>query len=111
MLTLRQKQIDAIAEDRLRRFEDRAIGYIRSQFPETAVSGDDAELRKRVRTAVVKANSYGLTGERDILRYLHVMYAAGFDFDTRCSWAEMILRDPELEPQSKTEELLLRAAR
>ena len=77
----------------LRRFEDRMISHLRSAFTEKTIGMEDKELRTIIQSGIKRAESYEVTDETDVERFLDCMVRHGHDFDTnpRTSWAGEIL--------------------
>jgi len=105
MLTIRKQQNYALGQYMLRRFENDMILYLRSQFPTECGDKDEAELLAMVRSAIRKADDYGIESEDGIQCYLGCMAKCGEDFDAnpQTQWAGAILRDERLSEVEKTQ--------
>jgi hypothetical protein len=110
MLTIRSRQRAALREGRRRRFEDRAVAFVREQWPERWTHLGEVAVRALVEIAEQRAAAYGLDTERDAIRYLNHMLALGRDFDTdpRYPWAGEILQNRGIAPSLRMDWLSAR---
>jgi hypothetical protein len=108
VLTIRSEQLEAIGLARTREFERRAAGHVREYFSESYHAMGEEEVLASVRKALSKGREYGFDSEYDVVRYLNLMYALGFDFDRdiRYPWAGEILTDPQLGGHTKVDALM-----
>lgn len=99
MLTIRSAQMEVFEAERRRRFEERALRYLR----EAGGDGAHASLLQLVRAAWDKAGSYGLRNENDVLRLVGICHVFGsnFDADPGRPWVRDILGNPRLSASSK----------
>jgi hypothetical protein len=89
MLTIRREQMEALlAHQRL----SMAVTHARKFFPEQCAQLQSEELWQTARSAMKRADSYGLTAMRDALQFLDLAIALGPDFDS-LPWAREILED------------------
>ena len=98
VLTIRNEQLKALGRNRRSSFIERAADHLERFFPHLPESGDRKLLADRVRRGIEEAASYGLTSERDLIRWLNVGAALGEDFagDPKYPWARRILESPLL---------------
>lgn len=84
-MVIRDAQIKALEECVLRASEDRLMEHARTYFPARLHDG----LRQAVAAAVRSARGYGIDGQREICKYLNLLFLFGrhFDIDPDCSWA------------------------
>lgn len=101
MLTIRKDQMAAFSANAQAQFALRCEAHLREYFPEECGRLGPREVAASVRLALGKADDYRLKSERDILRYLNLMYTLGFDFDRNVPWASGILTDGRLSSASK----------
>ncbi|MEO6046763.1 MAG: hypothetical protein ABIQ57_04760 [Candidatus Kapaibacterium sp.] len=95
MLIIRNEQMNAFREQSLTDFRARAEQEIRSVWLEIcSVIGNDA-VSASIDMAIERSRHYHLTTEFCTMRYLHLMYRLGFDFDMddTLPWAGRILND------------------
>jgi hypothetical protein len=113
VLTIRDAQMAALARDRRERFVRRAVEHVRTAFPAAFAERGRAGVEASVRTALEKSDVYGLPSERDVLRYLNLMYALGFELDTdpRVPWAAEVLGNTRYDGSVKLDLLAERARR
>lgn len=90
-MTIRSEQIEVLGQDMFRRFVDRMCAYLRSNFEQQTINTSDDELRRTVMAGIEKAETYNVTDEADVQRYLEYVVGYGADFDT-APWAAPILK-------------------
>jgi hypothetical protein len=97
VLLIRTKQMNAFANEAQETFVRRLAAYASEHFPEqcAALGKDGAE--DAARRAVTNANSYGITSQVDICKYLNLSLALGPDFDQQ-EWAVSILQSGMVSP-------------
>jgi hypothetical protein len=108
MFVIRDAQLAVFAEDRLRRFAERAEAHLRRVLPDRCRElGDDA-VRASVQKAIAKAGAYGLESEYEILTYLNVMHILGFAFDEdpQYSRAREALTDRDTQAHARAQLLM-----
>ncbi|HEX8244896.1 MAG TPA: hypothetical protein VF541_15415 [Longimicrobium sp.] len=95
MLTVRNGQLAALADERARDFAERMCRHLRHEFPaETAALGD-AELRTAVDAALARARAWGLASGEELCRWLNLCACFGwaFDRDPALPWMRAALAD------------------
>jgi hypothetical protein len=93
---IRSSQIEQLDRVQEERFEARLAAHLTEHFPEPAGElGPDGVLAA-IRHGVRKARGYGIETERDLCKYLDLMFVFGRDFDDDPSlpWASRVLRAP-----------------
>jgi hypothetical protein len=90
-MVIRPEQIKALSDHMLRGFVDRMMEHVRSSFPAQTASRGDEELRGTIQTATERAETYGVTDEADVQRYLEFEINYGPNFDD-LDWASAILK-------------------
>lgn len=112
-LTIRSAQWEVLAADVHRRFEARLCAELSRHWPEACRALGDEGLRDRVHEGVERARVHGLTTQRDVLRFLNVMFALGpgFDTDARYPWAAAILGSPGIPATVRLEQLCAQVQR
>jgi len=103
MPVIRNEQMDQLGKNEQKKFEDKMVVHLKEFFPDECREVGDDEVRQSIRYGVERAETYGITDERDVCSYIDVMYAFGpdFDKDPACSWAARILNDPDIEDGSQ----------
>jgi hypothetical protein len=106
-LTIRTAQWEVLAADVQRRFEARLCADLSRHWPDACRALGDPGLRGRVHEGVERARAHGLTTQRDVLRFLNVMFALGptFDTDARHPWAAAILGAPGVPATLRMDQL------
>jgi hypothetical protein len=112
MLTIRREQIRALAEPGVEDFLRRAAAHLREYFGADCTALGEVALRDAIRHGYQRASGYGLETERDLLRYLTLMFVFGrdFDVDPAFPWAREVLGSAS-PPSSKTDRLHVHALR
>jgi hypothetical protein len=112
MLTIRPEQERELARPFIERFERRAAEHLRRYVPDACLSLGDAALAAAINHGIARATHHGLETERDLLRFLTLMFVFGrdFDVDPALPWAAEILRSPG-DATDKTERLHVQALR
>ena len=111
-MMIRRKQMAAFEADKRRRFVRGMIDHVGRFFSRRCFElGDDA-VREWVEHGVDRAAFYGLASERDVCKYIDVMFAFGRDVDRDpgCRWAAAILQDGSLRPARERADRLAEAA-
>ncbi|MCP3135804.1 hypothetical protein [Pyxidicoccus xibeiensis] len=106
-LTIRTAQMEVLAADLRQRFEDRLREDLVRYWPDACRELGDAGLRGRVREGVERAQAHGVSAQRDVLRFLNVVFALGpgFESDVRYPWAADILGAPGVPAAVRMDQL------
>jgi hypothetical protein len=104
MLTIRPEQVKLFSQEEERKFVERVAIHLKKYFPKRCAAQGEARLHDTIRRGIGRAASYGVTAEREVCKFIHLMIVFGPDFDTdqRYSWAGDILRAPH-SPNGKIE--------
>ena len=100
MLLIRDEQLLALRGVREKEYERRLAAHLRKYFSETCADLGERGLRDAVRYGIKRAKAYGIQAERDVVKYLNLMFVFGRDFDTdpRFPWAASMLRSTDYGP-------------
>ncbi len=117
MLTIRREQMDTLGQDMQSRFEDFMVEHLRHYFPERSrelgeEAAGEAALRAEIRIGIERAEEHGFTAERDVCKYLDLMFELGRDFDSdpALPWVRPILDDKSLpHPEDRINRLVAEA--
>jgi len=92
---MREKQVAAFRNDKLKKFEDRMLVHLEKFFPMQCKAADETQVREIIRYGIKSAAQYGITAERDVCKYIDLMVVFGRDFDRdpKVPWARSILDD------------------
>lgn len=104
----------ALLEDSRNDFENRMIAHLFRCFPSECETLGQNRVRDRVRSGIENARRYGVTLERDVCKYIDLMFTFGANFDTEPGsfWAADILNDDSLtNPSVKMDRLFAEAKR
>ena len=95
--------MDALSAAVLKRFEERMVVHLRRTFPVETRDVNNTDFRRLVHGGIERAESYGVTDNIDLERFLELTVRYGSDFDTRgdTAWAGEILNDPRIPGDDK----------
>jgi hypothetical protein len=104
MFTLHSHHTDAFDKDIRRRFENRMVDHLNAFFPAQCGQLGEKEVRNWINLGIQRAGSYGIVSERDVCKYIDIMFVHGrnFDSDPRKPWAASILTAKSVDPADKT---------
>ena len=107
MFTVRREHMDAFDKDIARRFENRTVEHLNQYFPQECSKLGEDGVRDWIRHGVERAGRYGIVAERDVCRYIDIMFVYGrnFDTDARYPWAHRTLNTKAVHPTHKTDQL------
>jgi hypothetical protein len=91
---IRAEQIDSFSESVSKSFENRMVLHLNKHFPEHCKALGEPGVREAIDTGIQKAKNYRIVSERDVCKFITLMFAFGRDFDTdpKLPWASNILR-------------------
>ena len=97
MLVIRKEQMAVFLRLQLKEFEDKTCERLLKLKPDQCRKLGEKAVRKSIQDGIERSFRYGIKTERDIARYINIMYTLGFDFDTdpRYPWAADILVNKE----------------
>ncbi|OQY28744.1 MAG: hypothetical protein B6244_06175 [Candidatus Cloacimonetes bacterium 4572_55] len=81
MLVIRKQQMDALSQVVMDTFEDRMVAHLYDTFPEKCAEMGESSVREDIQYGVQRSAQYGIEAERDVCRYIDVMFVLGRDFD------------------------------
>ncbi len=103
MFVIRREQMDVFSQAEIKKFESRMILHLRSVFPDQTKNTSNPDLLKMIQLGIEKSAKYNIITEGDVRRYLECSILYGWDFDTKSEiyWAGEILRDDDLDGETK----------
>jgi hypothetical protein len=107
-MQIRAEQMQAFSNAATADFENRLAAHLHRFFPEACQSLEEAGVRERIRYGISAAGTYDIMAERDVCKYIDVMFTLGwhFDRDPQFPWAYEILTDASVEdPAARIESL------
>ena len=112
MLLIRPKQLDILSAAQRTSFDTRMLVHLKKFFREQYDGLGEEGVVEAVHYGIARAATYGITTERDVCKYVDLMFALGRDFDTdaRFDWPQPILTDPRTPDPSVRIALLYDAA-
>ena len=113
MLRLRSGQIEALDAAVRAAFHRRAIAHLRAAFPGHETLRDTDRATATVDAAMERAADYGITSERDVVRFIDLEFALGTDFPDRdpTAWVRNVLEAPRQSPAERMNRIYDRLAR
>lgn len=113
MLTLRHEQMKALRRQRQEQFLERLAAHARRFFPRQTEGLRAHDLRQVCRSALQRGSRHGLSTERDLCKFLNLVFVFGpeFDEDPALPWVRPFLDDPTTGPTLKINRLYLEALR
>jgi hypothetical protein len=108
MLTIRKEQVEALSAAGVENFIDRAAEHVGKFFPEHVKALSGERLREDIRYGITRAASHGIVAERDVCKYIDLLFAFGRDFDTDMGldWAQAILGGSEMDDPTEKADML-----
>src|SRR6185369_45712 len=88
--------------------EDRMVVHLNEWFPAQCKAGGEEKVRQTIRYGMERASAYGITAERDVCKYVDLMfvYSRDFDKDQSLTWPSAVLTDRAMrDPTVKMEAL------
>jgi hypothetical protein len=103
MLKISKSQMEALRLAMKTEFIRRTLAVLRDAVPSFLAGVDDVTALRRIENSVTKAESYGLTTEREIRDFIAVQAVAGedFDCDPRFAAARAVLTDNTILPTDR----------
>jgi hypothetical protein len=74
-------------------------------------AGDEGRLREWIREGMRRAERYGLVEEREVARFLEVMFRLGPGFDAATTWEGRTLRRRDIDGAARLRRIERRVAR
>jgi hypothetical protein len=87
VLVVRRAQLDALGEPRRLEFVERTARHLARFFPERCAALGEEEVKAAVQHGIRRAAAHGFTTERDVCKYIDLMFLFGWDFDRGERWA------------------------
>ncbi len=112
MLIVRNDQMDVFGDYMRKQFEDLMVGHLNAHYPKECETLGEKDLRETIRYGIERAKAYHVDIERDVSRYINLMFAFGRDFDKdeNFPWASKILMNHDLKSTHKMDLLYEEAA-
>lgn len=107
MLTITAAQMQAFADDQLRRFIDASVAALRLALPAETAAFDDARLHATVAANVAQLRTLGFDDSNAIARALQLLFLLQFGADRPTMPPHLLarLRDPATSVEYKLEAL------
>ena len=95
MLIISPAQREALSPAAYRAFETRMLEHVGELFPETVEALGASACRGAIRHGIIRGREHGFVSERDLCKYIDLMFVFGRDFDSdpELPWVSPILRD------------------
>ena len=110
-MILRESQFAVLSRRKEKVFEDRLVDHVQRFFPEQAEALKRDALLSLLEVGLAKARSYGLRSERDLCKFMNLIFTFGlnFDVDERLPWARRNLEATGIGPTLRINRLYLDA--
>ena len=108
-MQIRKEQMDAFEDKERKAFEEEMIPHVRKVFPNEFRDMGEAQVRELVRAGFDKTTEYEIVTKRDRAGYIDLMFVLGRDFDTDKPWAQEILRETDLAPCDRLDQVRYKA--
>jgi hypothetical protein len=95
VLTIRNDQFRVLAQAPRRAFEDELIEFARRHYRRESTEIGPDQMREAARTAIVRAEAFGLATKRQVTTYfsMALLLGSSFDEDPQLPWARAALLD------------------
>src|SRR5437764_345403 len=107
-MIIRQEQMAVLAGVHQRKFEDELAEHLNRCFPDKCAALGEARMRHVIRHGIGRAASHGINLERDICKFIDLMFVFGYGFD-ECPdlpWVTPILEDDSFKNSTAKMEYL-----
>jgi hypothetical protein len=113
MLMIRNEQMAVFKSHLENRFKNRLAIHVYTHFPAKCQYFGEERVQAAIHSGVERAKGYGIVSERDIAKYVHLVFAfhEEFDCDPELPWAARILKDETLVGPSTRMECLFQEAK
>lgn len=110
-MIIRKEQSDAFRQQLTQSFEDRVAAHLRTTQPTETQHLEEPALRADIRAGMTRAAQYGIETERDVARFIDLMFRLRRDFDTspETPWARPILLDKASSADNRLRRLNVKA--
>lgn len=111
MLVIRSEQMDMLQAHMTKQFVNRMVQHVKEFFPEEFTSLGEDTVRETIEYAIDRAQSYDITVEYDVSRYINLMFTFGrdYDIDPALPWAKEVLINTKVSGFSKVDRLYEKA--
>lgn len=89
MLRIRSEQMAVLRDYMRNQFEERLVAHVQKHFPVKCQELGDERLRDGIQKSIQRAKKHRLESERDIAKYIHLIFAADLAFDEDPSLREL----------------------
>jgi len=110
MFIIRSEQFQIIFLHLAQKLKPQALSFLHDAFPAQCEDLGPEAVDNSIDYAFEKAWQYGFEADDEILKYLKLMYALGFEFDKdpQYPWVQEVLNHPRLGPDTKIDLLVQR---
>lgn len=112
-MRIRAENTGAFQSEAERSFENRMVLHLNKHFPDHCAELGDAGVRGAIALGIERAGEYKIVTERDVCKYITLMFAFGerFDDDANLPWAAGILNSKVYSNGTDRTEALYRRAK
>ena len=112
MFVVRAKQLRTLSHAVMEIFVDRVARHANTHYPERCAALGEQAVRTWIHYGIDRAAGYGIAAERDVCRYVNLMFELGprFDQDPRHEELRAILQEEKPQNAPDKTDRLCRAA-
>lgn len=111
-LKIRPEQMQKFSDAALKRFEDKMTVHLQQFFPKVCSKLGAQRVRAVIQHGIRRSKEYGIRRERDVSRYIALMFMFGLNFDRKDIRGPLyrVLRDPGIKDAGARTRALCNAA-
>lgn len=111
MLVISGEQMEVFKGYMAKRFENQMIRHVKQYFPDDCKLLGQEKVREVIEYGLNRAETYDMSLEYDVSRYINLMFTFGRDYDVDIAWAAGILGAKKLSGPEKMDDLYEEAER
>src|SRR5215203_5799575 len=94
-MVIRSEQMSTFSRAAVETFEDHMVVHLNKCFPAQCQAGGEQKVRETIRYGIERASTYGIKAQRDVCKYIDLMFVYGRDFDKdpNLTWPSAVLND------------------
>ena len=103
MFVMKQPHFEAFRMVAAEGFEDRMVTHLRTKFRRECEQIGEDDVRRRIQDGMKRSGRYEIRSERDVARFIRLMFGIRPDFDTsrQTRWAAEILAETDVRPAER----------
>lgn len=107
MLRLNPNLVEQLSHRMISDFEERLARRLRAVFVEATSKCDEPELRRFIRSATMKASTFGIVSEWDVMRYVQnaLLFGLRLEHHPNSSEVAQVLQDHDVDGGEKMDRI------